>query len=154
MDLENIEIYGNQTFADLLKRIDKNSTDKAKKIEGLIDQLSDMIESVNDATILVPLVKEYLEIDVKNDEQLIKVATIIQRMSTASMRNSEEEGGGGGAITEAEKEELQKLARQTRGDEENKPKKIEAPKNPMEQRLEELEKETEQAIKEVKKDKS
>ena len=51
-------------------------------------------------TLIVPLIKDYLEIGVRNDEQLIKMATIVQRALNAS---SGEDALG---ITEAEKEEL------------------------------------------------
>jgi len=122
IDLDNIDIYGDQSFADLLERIDTNSTRKAEKIEELIDELSDMIDSVNDATILVPLVKEYLEIDVQNDEKLVKVATIIQRLVTSGMRNAEEldSMGGGGSISDKEKDQLRDLAKEIRESEKSK----------------------------------
>jgi hypothetical protein len=50
--------------------------------------------------LIVPLIKDYLEIGVRNDEQLIKMATIVQR----ALNNSGGEDALG--ITEAEKEEL------------------------------------------------
>jgi hypothetical protein len=46
------------------------------------------------------LIKEYLEIGVKNDEALIKMATIVQRAMQA------EEGGETFGMTEAEKQQL------------------------------------------------
>ena len=55
---------------------------------------------VGDATLIVPLIKEYLEISVKNDEQLIKMATIIQR----ALQNVGEDGEFG--ISDEEKAEL------------------------------------------------
>ena len=59
-----------------------------------------MIKDIGDATLIVPLIKEYMEIGVRNDEQLIKMATIIQRVVNNSV--SEDISG----ITEAEKEQL------------------------------------------------
>ena len=50
------------------------------------------------------MLKEYLEINVKNDEQLVKLATIEQRLATASKQGSEEEFG----LSEKEKEQLMK----------------------------------------------
>ena len=38
-----------------------------------------LIETPGDATLIVPLIKEYMEIAVKNDEALIKMAGIVQR---------------------------------------------------------------------------
>jgi hypothetical protein len=87
MDFNSITLFGKKTFADLLKEIHTNSSSKEKEIRGLIEGLKPFINSAGDAVIIVPLIKEYLEIGVKNDEQLIKMATIIQRamaVSTAS----------------------------------------------------------------------
>lgn len=34
------------------------------------------------------MIKEYLEIGVKNDEQLVKIATIVQRLETSMQKSS------------------------------------------------------------------
>ena len=75
-----------------------------------------MIENIGDATLIVPLIKEYLEIGVKNDEQLIKMATIIQRclLNVASSNN-----GDGSLISEAEKAQLLKDINKLNNKEEN-----------------------------------
>ena len=39
-----------------------------------------MVKNLNDASVVVPLIKEYLEISVKNDDALVKLAAIVQRM--------------------------------------------------------------------------
>ena len=66
----------------------------------LISELRPLVRDIGDATLIVPLIKEYLEIGVKNDEQLIKMATIVQRV----LQNIGEDGGLG--ITEEEKDQL------------------------------------------------
>jgi uncharacterized protein YaeQ len=38
-----------------------------------------MIKNIGDATIVVPLIKEYMEVSVKNDEHLVKMAAVVQR---------------------------------------------------------------------------
>lgn len=93
-------IFGNKKFSDILSEIYDNQTEKKKQITGLISELKPLISDIGDATLIVPLIKEYLEIGVRNDEQLIKMATIVQRVVNNS--NSEDSSG----ITEAEKEEL------------------------------------------------
>jgi hypothetical protein len=97
--LDNV-IFGNKKFSDILSEIYDNQTEKKKQITGLISELKPLISDIGDATLIVPLIKEYLEIGVRNDEQLIKMATIVQRVVNNS--NSEDSTG----ITEAEKEEL------------------------------------------------
>jgi uncharacterized protein YaeQ len=64
--------------------------------------LKPLVQEISDATLIVPLIKEYLEIDVKNDEQLVKIATIIQR----TMNNSVSANDGGFGISEEEKAQL------------------------------------------------
>jgi hypothetical protein len=99
-EFDNI-IFGKKTFSSLLEEIYENQKKKSKQISALISELKPLVESIADATLIVPLIKEYLEIDVKNDEQLIKVATIIQR----AMSNTTSSDGGFG-ISEEEKAQL------------------------------------------------
>jgi hypothetical protein len=97
--LDNV-VFGKKKFSDILSEIYDNQKRKEKQISGLIAELKPLISDIGDATLIVPLIKEYLEIGVKNDEQLIKMATIIQRAMNSS---SGEESLG---ITEEEKQQL------------------------------------------------
>ena len=97
--LDNV-IFGKKKFSDILNEIYDNQKKKEQQISGLISELKPLISDIGDATLIVPLIKEYMEIGVRNDEQLIKMATIIQR----ALNNSSNEDSLG--ITEAEKEEL------------------------------------------------
>ena len=94
-------IFGKTKFSDLLEEIYDNQKKKARQISALITELKPLVGDIGDATLIVPLIKEYLEIDVKNDEQLIKIATIIQR----AMNNATPTDDGFG-ISEAEKAQL------------------------------------------------
>jgi hypothetical protein len=93
-------IFGKKKFSDILGEIYDNQKRKEKQISGLIAELKPLINDIGDATLIVPLIKEYLEIGVKNDEQLIKMSTIIQR----ALNNSSGEESLG--ITEEEKQQL------------------------------------------------
>jgi hypothetical protein len=93
-------VFGKKKFSDILSEIYDNQKRKEKQISGLIAELKPLISDIGDATLIVPLIKEYLEIGVKNDEQLIKMATIIQR----ALNNSSGEESLG--ITEEEKQQL------------------------------------------------
>ena len=97
--LDNV-VFGKKKFSDILNEIYDNQKKKEKQISGLISELKPLISDIGDATLIVPLIKEYLEISVKNNEQLIKMATIVQR----ALNNSGSDDALG--ITEAEKEEL------------------------------------------------
>ena len=65
-------IFGDKKFSDILHEIYENQTLKKQQITSLISELKPLIQEIGDATLIVPLIKEYLEIGVKNDEQLIK----------------------------------------------------------------------------------
>ena len=93
-------VFGNKKFSDLLEEIYTNQKTKQKQVTSLISELKPLINEIGDATLIVPLIKEYMEIGVKNDEQLIKMATIVQR----ALQNVEEDGGLG--ISEEEREQL------------------------------------------------
>tara|TARA_R110002012_G_scaffold56070_2_gene143425 strand:+ start:1571 stop:1927 length:357 start_codon:yes stop_codon:yes gene_type:complete len=93
-------VFGDKKFSDILHEIYDNQTTKKQQISALISELKPLIQEIGDATLIVPLIKEYLEIGVKNDEQLIKMATIIQR----AVQNANEDGEFG--ISEEEKDEL------------------------------------------------
>lgn len=98
--LENV-VFGKKTFSSILEEIYDNQKKKDKQISALISELKPLISDIGDATLIVPLIKEYLEISVKNDEQLIKMATIIQRALNSS---SSDDGGFG--ISDEEKAQL------------------------------------------------
>tara|TARA_R100001015_G_C4538199_1_gene102864 strand:- start:243 stop:584 length:342 start_codon:yes stop_codon:yes gene_type:complete len=94
------EIFNGKTFDSLLEDIYNNSKRKETQIQILITELKPMIKNIGDAVIIVPLIKDYMEIAVKNDEALIKMAAIVQK---AQGRTTDE---GGLLLTEQEKEQL------------------------------------------------
>ena len=105
MDSLNQIIFDDKSFSDLLKEIHKNQSKKSKQLASLIAELRPLITNLGDATVVVPLIKEYMEISVKNDDQLIKMAAIVQRLSTGNANT-----GDGGLLTDSEMEQLQNIA--------------------------------------------
>ena len=101
--MSNLEsnIFGKKKFSDLLKEIYDNQKKKEVQITALIGELKPLINDIGDATLIVPLIKEYMELGIKNDEQLVKMATIVQRALASN--KSEEDGFG---MTEEEKQQL------------------------------------------------
>jgi coenzyme F420-reducing hydrogenase alpha subunit len=85
------EIFKGKTLSDLFGEIYDNSKETKSQVKGLIGELKPLIENIGDATLLVPMIKEYMEIGVKNDEHLIKLATVIQRIETAAAKGDGEE---------------------------------------------------------------
>jgi len=103
MDI-NLDLYNGKSFKDLCKDIVTNQSNRKEQIEIFISDLRPLIKNVNDALQVVPLIKQYMDAGISNDESLIKLAQICQRILSAQA-NSEAAGGSLG-LTEEEKKEL------------------------------------------------
>lgn len=95
------EIFNGKTLSDLFSEIYDNSKETKSQVKGLIGELKPLIENIGDATLLVPMIKEYMEIGVKNDEHLIKLAQVIQRIEAVQAK-----GGGEGEFDLSELQDL------------------------------------------------
>lgn len=93
-------IFGKKKFSDLLEEIYNNQKRREAQVTALISELKPMVSDIGDATLIVPLIKEYMEIGVKNDDALIKMATLVQR----AINSTSEDGGLG--ISDEEKQQL------------------------------------------------
>lgn len=96
-------IFGKKSFSDLLKNIYDNNQKTEKQISDLIISLKPFIKTAADAIMIVPLIKEYLEVKVKNDEHLVKMASVIQR---AIASNQNKNANGELLLSDNEKEQL------------------------------------------------
>jgi hypothetical protein len=101
----DIEIFKGKSFADLMKDVYDNSKKKDRQINMLIGELRPLIKNVGDATVIVPLIKEYLEVGVKNDEALVKLAAVVQRLISTNNR-VQAETGNSWMLSEEEKKQL------------------------------------------------
>lgn len=106
MSLDAI-VFKKKKFSDILEEIYENQKKKESQISALIGELKPLINDIGDATLVVPLIKEYMEIGVKNDEQLIKMATIVQRALQVQSQNNSNEL----AFSDEEKAQLFDLAK-------------------------------------------
>ncbi len=122
MDSLNQVLFDDKSFSDLLKEIHGNQKKKATQLASLIAELRPLVQSLGDATVVVPLIKEYMEISVKNDDQLIKMAAIVQRLSTSTSNT-----GDGGLLTTEEMDQLMDVAEEIAKTVE-KPKQLDKPK--------------------------
>lgn len=75
----------------MLRDIYINNKKKETQINGLIDNLKPLIKNVSDASMMVPLIKEYLEVSVKNDEHLVRLASIVQRLLIAADKGEKDD---------------------------------------------------------------
>jgi hypothetical protein len=105
----NFEIFKGTSFSDLMKDIYHNSKKKERQINTLIQELQPMIKNVGDATVIVPLIKEYLDVAVKNDDALVKLAAIVQRLVQSENKLTGESEFG---LSDEERKQLLETAEQ------------------------------------------
>ena len=97
------ELFKGTKFSDLMRDIYHNSKKKSRQIDSLIKNLEPMIKNTGDATVIVPMIKDYLEVSVKNDDALVKLAAVVQRLVTAASKDDE---GNEFGLTEEERNRL------------------------------------------------
>ncbi len=107
----DIILFEGKTSSDIFKEIYANSKKKDKQVNALIAELKPLIQNIGDAPVVVPLIKEYLEVGVKNDEHLIKMMAVVQRM-----QNNATSGGGDSLLTDEELKQLQQIAEEVAQD--------------------------------------
>ena len=96
----NVEIFEGKSLSDLLKDIYDNSMHKKKQINKLTEELSNFVKRVSDVAVISPIIKEYLDVGVKNDEQLIKIAQVATKLVGATNKEGDE------ILSEKEKQQL------------------------------------------------
>ena len=101
---KDYEIFKGKTLSDVFKDIYDNSHTNKKQLEVLMKEVVGFIKDGDTAVQIIPMLKEYLEINVKNDEQLVKLATIVQRITAAENRASD--SGDELGLTDQEKQQL------------------------------------------------
>ena len=90
-NFNDVTLFGNTSLSDIFKQIHRNNKDTDKQINELIDALKPLASSnAGSAVMLMPTVKDLIDVNVKNNEQLIKMAGIAQRASTSSASNNQE----------------------------------------------------------------
>ena len=97
------EIFDGKSLSSLFKDIYENTEFNRKQLEVLTKELVQFIKDGDTAVQIVPMIKEYLEINVKNDDQLVKMAGIVQRLISAESRGGAEDEYG---LSDEEKNQL------------------------------------------------
>jgi len=99
---DNREIFEGKTFQDLTKDIYENTTKRKVQIDLLISEIHGFITTIDDVVMVAPIIKEYMDTAVKNDEHLVKLAGVLQRIISKSSGSNDESM----LLSESEKEEL------------------------------------------------
>ena len=90
-NFDDVTLFGNTSLSDLFKQIHRNNKDVDKQINEFIDTLKPIATSnAGSAVMLMPTVKDLIDVNVKNNEQLIKMAGIAQRAATVNANAGQE----------------------------------------------------------------
>jgi hypothetical protein len=86
------QLFDGKNLSSLFKDIYDNQLNKKKNISDLIESLRKLIRNVGEAIVIAPIIKDLIEVSVKNDDHLIKLATIAQRLASAEAKGIGEDG--------------------------------------------------------------
>ena len=109
MKESDVELYKGKTLGSILEEIHNESASKRKFIMDIIKEYSAMVQGIHDVVTIGPIINSLLDSSLKNDDQVVKIATIAQRIIAASYRGSTG-GEGDFALSEQEREQLLKMA--------------------------------------------
>ena len=98
----NFELFPGKDLSGLFKDIYENTKSKKVRISELIAEMKKIIRHSGDMAVIGPIIKDLVDTSVRNDDSLIKMAAIAQRM-IASDNKSE---GDLGFLSDKEKEQL------------------------------------------------
>ena len=122
---DNNEIFEGKTFQDLTKDIYENTTKRKVQIDLLISEIHGFITTIDDVVMVAPIIKEYMDTAVRNDEHLVKLAGVLQRIISKSQGDSDESM----LLSDEEKEELMGTLQDTVDDLQRESEKLEATKD-------------------------
>lgn len=98
----DFELFPGKNLSGLFQDIYQNQVNKKQKISSMIDEFKKMIRHAGDVAVMGPIIKDLIDSSVKNDDHLIKLATIAQRIIAADKKTE----GQDGFLTEDEKNQL------------------------------------------------
>ena len=99
---KDFNIFDGKNFSDLSKEIYDNSKLKKTQLDLLIQEVHGYIQGIEDIALVGPIIKELFDASIKNDDNLLKLATVIQRIMNKQADAVEDTS----LLSESEKEEL------------------------------------------------
>jgi hypothetical protein len=103
------EIFKGTSFSDLMSDVYHNSKKKDRQMNQLIASLQPLIKNASDATVVMPLIKDILDVSIKNDDHLVKLTAIVQRYISTKQTIT----GADSLLSDEEKQQLLRVAEQT-----------------------------------------
>ena len=110
---KNDELFKGTSFSDLMSDVYHNSKKKDRQMNQLIASLQPLVKNTSDATVIIPLIKEILDVSIKNDDHLVKLTAIVQRYISTKQTIS----GADGLLSDEEKDQLLRMAENTMSEE-------------------------------------
>jgi len=99
----------------LFDEIHEKQKKRDMQIMGLVSELKPHMNDIGDATLLVPLISKYMDLAVKNDDVLVKLASLVYKAAAAESSGEDSLG-----LSDEERkqlmEEFNKLDNQVDGD--------------------------------------
>ena len=95
-------IFDDKTLSDVFRDIYKNTESKREQINTFVTKLVRQIRTPEDAAIISPIIKDFMVVNVRNDDHIVRIAQIAQRaiaIGTKSASSAE-------LLTEEEKQQL------------------------------------------------
>lgn len=102
-------IFEDKSLSDIFADIYNNSKKRKGDIDTVMKSFMTKIKHNKDVTFIGPVIKDLLHVSVQNDEQLVKMATVIQRIMTSN--NKDEDGDYD--LSDDMKEQLLKIAKES-----------------------------------------
>ena len=106
------EIFKGTTLADMFKKIDENSSRNKIQIESLIQELMVFIKDPNSAIQLFPMISDFQEANIRNDELLVKLLAVVQRVMQTEAKAEDGDYG----LSEIEKDQIIRKLEETTKD--------------------------------------
>jgi hypothetical protein len=101
MSFDNV-IFDGKTLSDMFSDVYRNTEKKREQINQYVTSMVKLIRTPEDAAVMGPVIKDFLEVNVKNDEHIVRLVQIAQRLVSVSAKSTD----GGMLLSEAEKEQL------------------------------------------------
>lgn len=101
MSFDNV-IFEGKTLSDMFSDVYRNTEKKREQINQYVTSMVKLIKTPEDAAVLGPVIKDFLEVNVKNDEHIVRLVQIAQRLVSVNMKGT----GDTDLLSEAEKTQL------------------------------------------------
>lgn len=103
MSMETV-IFDGKTLSDMFSDVYRNTNSKREQINQFVTNFVKLIKTPEDAAVLGPVIKDFLDVNVKNDEHIVRLVQIAQRLISVNTKTS----SGSDMLSEEEKAQLLK----------------------------------------------